>query len=236
MTVVSAPGAPPHDDSFSAQLRGFGIPGMVATIAIVLSGNVFIPGTMFVLPISAALVLVWVRLSKTPWAEIGYALPASWLRSLALGIVLGIALKLLMKAIVMPLFGADPVNQAFRHLTGNRALLPAAVWMMFAAGFGEETVFRGFLFERLRKLFGSGAAATISIVGLTSAWFGLAHYAVQGIAGVQQATIVGVIYAAIYARTRTLWMVMWAHTAFDLTALAIIYWNLESDVAHLVFD
>jgi hypothetical protein len=30
-------------------------------------------------------------------------------------------------------------------------------------------------------------------------------------------------------------MSMWANAAFDLTALAIIYWNLESDVAHLVF-
>ena len=28
---------------------------------------------------------------------------------------------------------------------------------------------------------------------------------------------------------------MFAHAAFDLTALAIIYWNLESAVAHLIF-
>lgn len=30
-------------------------------------------------------------------------------------------------------------------------------------------------------------------------------------------------------------MLMFAHAAFDLTAYAIIYGNLESDVAHLVF-
>jgi hypothetical protein len=30
-------------------------------------------------------------------------------------------------------------------------------------------------------------------------------------------------------------VLMFAHTAFDLTALAIIYWNLEVQVAHLVF-
>jgi hypothetical protein len=28
---------------------------------------------------------------------------------------------------------------------------------------------------------------------------------------------------------------MCAHAAFDLTAIAIVYWNLESAVAHLVF-
>ena len=30
-------------------------------------------------------------------------------------------------------------------------------------------------------------------------------------------------------------MLMFAHAAFDLTALATIYWNLESEVAHLFF-
>jgi hypothetical protein len=28
---------------------------------------------------------------------------------------------------------------------------------------------------------------------------------------------------------------MCAHAAFDLTAHAIIFWDLESDVAHLIF-
>jgi hypothetical protein len=28
---------------------------------------------------------------------------------------------------------------------------------------------------------------------------------------------------------------MFAHAAFDLTALEIIYWDLESTVAHLIF-
>jgi membrane protease YdiL (CAAX protease family) len=144
-------------------------------------------------------------------------------------------LKLVMKAIVMPLLGADPINQTFHYLAGNRAMLPAAAWAMFAAGFGEETVFRGYMFERLGKLFGRSAAAMFSIVLITSAWFGLAHYSLQGLSGVQQATIVGLTFGGIYAFTHRLWMLMAAHTAFDLTALAIIYWDLETDVARLVF-
>jgi hypothetical protein len=39
----------------------------------------------------------------------------------------------------------------------------------------------------------------------------------------------------IFAITGRIWLVMCAHAAFDLTALAIIYWNLESKVAHFVF-
>lgn len=45
----------------------------------------------------------------------------------------------------------------------------------------------------------------------------------------------GLVFGTIFARTRSLWMLMCAHAAFDLTALALIYWNLEAGVARLVF-
>jgi hypothetical protein len=230
---VEAGARPPSGDRFAAGLRGFGPLGILAILAIVLSGNVF-AGNL-VVPVGAVLVLVWARWSRTPWREIGYVRPKSWIGTLAIGLAFGIAFKFLMKAIVMPLLGADPINQAYHYLAGNRAMLPAALWAMLVAGFGEETVFRGYMFERLGKLFGSGVGAKVSIVLLTSAWFGLSHYAVQGVAGVEQATIVGLVFGTIFALTGRIWMLMCAHAAFDLTALAMIYWNLESDVAHLVF-
>ncbi len=49
------------------------------------------------------------------------------------------------------------------------------------------------------------------------------------------ATEVGLIYGTIFAITGRIVMLMFAHAAFDLTALALIYRNLESDVAHLIF-
>jgi len=57
----------------------------------------------------------------------------------------------------------------------------------------------------------------------------------KGLAGVEQATVVGLVFGAIFAATGRIWMLMFAHAAFDLIAIAIIYWNLESTVAHLVF-
>ncbi len=73
------------------------------------------------------------------------------------------------------------------------------------------------------------------IVSITAAWFGWEHYALQGLAGVEQAAIVGVVFGTIFALTRRIWMLIVAHAAFDLTAVAIIYWNLESQVAHFIF-
>lgn len=43
--------------------------------------------------------------------------------------------------------------------------------VIIVAGWGEETVFRGFLFERLAKLFGSSVGAKAIVVLLTSAWY-----------------------------------------------------------------
>jgi membrane protease YdiL (CAAX protease family) len=210
-------------------LRGFGPLGILA-ILIVLAGLLIGP------LLSALLVLAWTRLSRTPWREIGYVAPKSWMAGLAAGVLFGGAFKLLMKAIVLPLLGADPINRAYHYLAHNPAAIPSTLFLMTAgAGFGEETLFRGYLFERLGKLLGGGPGATVATVLVTSALFGLAHYPGQGLYGVEQATIVGLVFGTIFAVTGRLWVLMCAHAAFDLTAYALIYWDLESAAAHAVF-
>ena len=221
--------APPSGDRFAAGLRGFGPLGILA-ILVVLSGNLVDP------PLSAVLVLAWTWRSRTPWREIGYVRPRSWIGALTVGAVFGCAFKLLLKIIVMPLLGADPINHAYHYLVGNRAALPGMLLaVIVGAGFGEETVFRGYLLERLGKLLGHGAGARVAIVLFTAALFGVAHYSVQGLAGTEQAAIVGLVFGAIFAATGRIAMLMVAHAAFDVTAIAIIYWDLEAKLAHLVF-
>jgi hypothetical protein len=44
-----------------------------------------------------------------------------------------------------------------------------------------------------------------------------------------------VIFGAIYPVTRTIPMLMIAHAAFDITAVALIYWRLETQGAHWFF-
>ncbi len=233
MTDSSAPPespGPSSDDRTAAALRGFGPLGVLATLGVIAGG-------VLVGPLSAALVLLWTRWSRTPWREIGYVRPRSWLRGLLVGVVFGVTFKLVMKAIVMPLLGADPVNQAYHYLAGNTAALPGIIFtVIVVAGWGEETLFRGYLFERLGTLLGRSVGAKAAIVLITSALFGAAHYSVQGVAGVQQATLLGLTFGTIFARTGGLWMLMCAHAAFDLAAVWIIYWDLESEIAHLVFQ
>lgn len=222
------PGLRTRDDPIAVGLRGFGPLGVLAFLVIV--------ATQALAPLNAVLVLIWAERSGTPWHEIGYVRPRSWLGGLVLGVSFGIALKLLMKAVVMPLLGADSINQTYHYLAGNGAAALAFIpWMIVKAGFGEETFFRGYLFERFGKLMGHSPGAKVVTVLLTSVAFGSLHYFDQGLAGAQQATMTGLVFGTIFAFTGRLWTLMCAHAAFDLTAVALIYWGLESGVAHSVF-
>jgi membrane protease YdiL (CAAX protease family) len=229
------------NDPIVSQLRGFGPLGLIAILAILLTGNVAVGragGAPVFLPVGASLVMVWRWMSRTAWRELGYVSPKSWIGSLTVGILFGVTFKFLMKAIVMPILGAPPINQAFHFLAGNHAALPVALWSMIiiVAGWGEETLFRRLHIRAFRrKLLGSKIEAKIVIVLVSSLWFGWDHYSSQGLAGVEQAIIAGLVYGTIFMITGRLFMVMCAHAAFDLAALAIIYWDLESRVAHLVF-
>jgi membrane protease YdiL (CAAX protease family) len=220
---------PSTEDRFAAQLRGFGPLGILA-ILLILAGNFLFS------PLSAILVLAWVSLSCTPWREIGYVRPRSWMRTLAIGIVFGVAFKFLMKAIVMPLLGGPPINQAYHWVAGNTAALPAMLFLMIVvAGWGEETLYRGWMFERLGKLFGTSVWARTSIVVLTAVVFALPHSVDQGLPGVEQALITGSVFGTIFALTGRIFLLMVAHAAFDLMALAMIYWDFEPAVAHFFF-
>jgi uncharacterized protein len=219
--------AGPFGARVAEMLRGFGPLGIIVFLIIQVAGPPWF---------RALLVLLWAWLSRTPWREIGYIQSRPSMADLTIGIVFGIVFKLSMKAVVMPLLGADPINHAYHFLVGNQAALPSfLLFIVVSAGFGEETVFRGYTFERLGKLFGRSTAATLVIILLSAAWFGVAHYSGQGLAGVEQAFVVGLVFGGIFAVTGSLWLLIVAHIAFDITAVVIIYWDLEAQVAHLLF-
>lgn len=225
---MSGPSASRVDQrAIGRPLRGFGPIGIAAFLVILLTGPPWF---------RAILVLIWAAWSRTPWKDLGFTRPRSWLGTVFVGIGVGVLLKFLCKIVIMPLLGADPINRSYHYLAGNAAALPAMLFMVIvSAGFGEETVFRGYLFERFGKLFGPSKAAIAVTVLLSAAMFALAHYPDQGISGVEQALVTGLVFGAIFALTLELWLVMIAHAAFDLTALAMIYCDAESKFAHLLF-
>jgi membrane protease YdiL (CAAX protease family) len=225
--MVERAGAAPTQDA-AERLRGFGPVGVLAIVAI-------IAGSLAGPLVSAVLVLAWAQLSQTPLRALGLAAPRSWTATVAGGVLLGIAFKLSMKALVMPLLGAPPINTPYHYLAGNPAALPGMLAaVLVSAGFGEEVFFRGYVFERLGKLLGRGKVALTATLLLSAALFAIAHYPDQRLPGVEQAAVTGLVFGGIYAWRKQLWVVILAHAAFDLTAVALIYWGWEAPVAHLL--
>jgi len=216
-------------DRLAVRLRGWGPAGILSFLLIAASMAVF-------MPVAAVLVLLWAWLSKTPWPAIGYARPKSWIGGALVGILFGVALKFAMKAVVMPLLGADPVNHAYAGMQGNLPeLLFFSAYAVIGAGWAEETVFRGYLFERCGALFGRSVPANILTLLLVTGIFASLHWQ-QGQAGMINAGITGLIIGAIYlVNGRKLWTLMFTHASFDVTAALMIYLNLETKVAQLLF-
>ncbi len=218
---------PPAD--FAARLRGFGPLG-IAAVLVVLSGLLILPA------VSAGLILLWAWASRTPLRDLGFRGSRSWTRTIVSGVALGAAFKLVMKALVMPLLGVPAINPVYHYLEGNaRALPPMIAIILFSAGFGEELLFRGYAFERIERLLGRGRAALAVALVVPTAAFAAIHLPDQRLPGVEQAAIVGLAFAALYAWRRRIGLVMIAHAAFDLTAVALIYAGWEARVAHLLF-
>src|SRR5215470_5678114 len=84
----------PARDEWAARLRGFGPAGLLAMAVVPFAGTALI---------GAILVLLWARLTRTPWRDLGYVPPRSWTRDIAVGILFGGVFKFVMKALVMPL-------------------------------------------------------------------------------------------------------------------------------------
>ena len=94
-------------------------------------------------------------------------------------------------------------------------LLPALIGPAIFAAVSEELIFRGILFRWIEAFGGSWAA-----LFLTSAFFGAAHLAnpnASPIAAVGIAFEAGVMLGAAYMLTRSLWLPMGIHAAWNFT-------------------
>src|SRR5712671_7578902 len=192
---------PPREPSRVKQaLRGGGLVGFLVLIFILGVTYAFGPR------IGAPVVLLWAWWTGLPWRDLGFRRPKRWVSVIVGGIIAVVASKLLMKALVMPLLGAPDINPAYQWLVHNTARLPGMLFAVIVfAGFSEEIIARGFLFERLGRFMGTSRVAMVGIILITSTLFGAAHYEGQRWMGVEQAFILALVDGAIFAITRQLW-------------------------------
>lgn len=91
--------------------------------------------------------------------------------------------------------------------------LAGGLLLHFLVGIFEETLFRGILFRLLEEGLGSWIALTI-----TALFFGLSHWGNPNAtlwSSVAIALEAGVLFGAVYMATRSLWVAMGLHTAWN---------------------
>ncbi|OAV45574.1 CPBP family intramembrane glutamic endopeptidase [Lewinella sp. 4G2] len=89
------------------------------------------------------------------------------------------------------------------------------IFLAFAAGIGEEIVYRGFMITYLLELFGDGTGAVAGAMLIPAVAFGLGHF-YQGWKAVLKIVVMAILFGFFYLRTETLWPLILLHTAIDI--------------------
>lgn len=171
---------------------------------------------------------LWLR--GIGWKGVGLSRPASWKRTLALGVGLGIFLQVLSEFVTEPLItritGQAPDVSDLEPLVGNLKLVLlffVVVWTL--AAFGEELTYRGYLLNRVADLGGRRPLAWAASLLFMAALFGFGH-SYQGLAGMIDTGIHGLLFGLVYlASGRNLWACILAHGITNTIALVMVFFG-----------
>jgi len=162
------------------------------------------------------LLVTWicVRLRREPLSSIGFVLDRRWARELGVGTGFGVATALLAVAMIWAVGGARLELDPARSLA---TLVRGAYVFLFVALF-EETLFRGFVFQRL--VAGVGPWVALIATGLL---FATGHWDNPGMQGATLAWATvelflgAVLLGLAYLRTRSLAMPVGIHLGWNWT-------------------
>jgi len=194
---------------------------------------IFVADARHLIPVSKTpvlLVLGWIslRVRKLGWPQVGLTRYRNWKVTLCLGVAAGLLLEGFQLFVSQPLLvrwlHKQPDLETFRALNGNlKWTLIALVGAWTLAAFGEEMVYRGYLMNRVADLFNRTRSAWIISLIAVHVGFGLAH-AYQGVTGVIDEGLMGLLLGLIYLRTgRNLSVPIIAHGVGDSIDLVLIF-------------
>ncbi len=151
-------------------------------------------------------------LEELPWRSLGASFHKGWLKDLVIGSALGFLTLAVGVVVAMAgrgvSFSINPVNWSavIKSMIGSVVLL-------VVAAFAEEAMFRGYALQTLTR-----AKLAWLGVALTLALFGVAHLTnpntVPGFTFINT-SIAGLWFAIAYLRTRSLWLPLGLHWAWN---------------------
>ncbi|MBD3728311.1 MAG: CPBP family intramembrane metalloprotease [Sphingomonadales bacterium] len=172
---------------------------------------------------------LWLRSDRAVAAAWDFSAPASWSRTLGVAAMAAIAVLVwfqlgawLTSAVGLPKMEAEAV---LKHVTSSP--LDLALWVIavgwFAAGLGEEMLWRGFLLDRFSRLAGLRNRVWLPII-LQAAVFGLPHAYEGGASGIIVTGTIGLFFGWLRLQQRgNLWALVIAHAAVDTISMVAAY-------------
>jgi membrane protease YdiL (CAAX protease family) len=194
---------------------------------------IFIADEWHLIPFSKTpflLVLGWVslRLRGLRWRDEGLTPYRGWAVTLAVGTACGALMEAFQLFVSQPLLvgltGKQPRLDDFRVLTGNVPYSLAALALVWTlAAFGEEMVYRGYLMNRVADVGRRTPLAWACAVVVVNVVFGFAH-GYQGVTGVLDEGLMGLLLALIYLGTRrNLSVPIVAHGVQDTIDVVLVF-------------
>ncbi len=174
------------------------------------------------------------------FAEIGFARPQSWPKTLAHGLGLAVVLQTAFVVVIDPLVerltGSAVDISMLDPMRGNLVnylIMLLVGWVI--GGFLEEMLFRGYLLKRLKIVFGDGPITVAVATLLPAVAFGLAH-SYQGPAGMISTGLMGLMLGVIFVwNGYNLWLPILVHGFVDMVGLTLIYFDVDRWLNGLLF-
>ena len=187
--------------------------------------------------VSALAVATWrLKASGDSWASLGFIHSSShsklalWtiaasLLTLVAGILAGSIATGLLPASQVSEQASNFAQNRFADVPGN---LPVYLYWLLVSwivgGFTEELLFRGFLINRFEKLFSKVPFSVVFAIVIQALIFGQQHMYYQGVVGLVETGIIGIVSGAIYIFCgRRLWPLIISHGLVNTMGITMIY-------------
>jgi membrane protease YdiL (CAAX protease family) len=208
---------------------------LILEMLLILVGLVLYTFNILPFPILLLFLVAWVslRIRHLGWRDVGLRRPENWLPTIGIALLVGIGYQALDVFAITPLLqrltGASIDLSQFSFLRGN---LPALLFFILVswteAAFIEEMFFRGYFLNRLTDIVGAQRwGVAFALIG-NALVFGVAH-AYQGVAGVVDTSIAGLLLGLLYLLARrNLWLPILVHGIIDTLGFLLIFAGLFS--------
>jgi membrane protease YdiL (CAAX protease family) len=180
------------------------------------------------IPIAIICVFALFKWKKLPIKLLGLFKPQNWLKTILIGLTVGILIQVFDTYLLKPiieLFGVTIETPSFYEtIEGNNSMLIIYLIVSWTtAGLGEELIYRSFFLGQFVKFFENSKYKWITSLIISSIFFGLLHYN-NGIDAIISTGITGFIIGMVYLKTnRNIWAAYFTHAVANTVGFLIIY-------------